>query len=65
MGAWVGGWMDVLELNIFFNNISVISWWWKGDHEVLCNEDLLDAERIFEPDLKMSWSKVRSANCNS
>ena len=38
MDGWVGGWMNGLELNIFFNNISVIARWWKGDHEVLCNE---------------------------
>ena len=50
-------WVDGLELNIFFNNISVI---WVIMN---CSKHLLDPERIFEPDLKIPWSKVGSANC--
>ena len=29
-------WMDELEFYVPFNNISVISGWWKDEHERLC-----------------------------
>ena len=40
------GWLDSLGLYVLFNSISVISRWWKGEHEGLCAmKGHLDSER--------------------
>ena len=56
---WMDGWIRVLRP---FNSISVISRWWKGEHERLCAmKHHLDSGRIsppagFEP--ATPWSEV-------
>ena len=49
MGAWVGGWMFHVQFFLVQQYFSHMN-----DHEVLCvMKQLLDPERIFEPDLKI------------
>ena len=61
-------WMDALSVLRPFNSISVISRWWKGEHERLCAmKRRLGSGRIsppagFEP--ATPWSEVGSANCS-
>ena len=57
------GWVEAFP----FNSISVISGWWKGEHERICAmKHCFGSERIsplagFEP--VNLWSQVGSANC--
>ena len=50
VASWGVGWMDELRVLHPFNSISVISRWWKGEHERLCAmKRCLGSRRISPP----------------